>query len=80
MAESVGFEPTVPFGITSFQDWLLKPLGQLSMLVNHNTSKLKSQQNDYRPKKFRTTPHRTSTTRSMISNAGRGGLYSAFPV
>ncbi len=31
LAESVGFEPTVPFGITSFQDWLLKPLGQLSM-------------------------------------------------
>ena len=29
-AESVGFEPTVPFGITGFQDQLLKPLGQLS--------------------------------------------------
>ena len=28
--ESVGFEPTVPFGITGFQDQLLKPLGQLS--------------------------------------------------
>ena len=31
MAEEVGFEPTVPFDITSFQDWLLKPLGHLSM-------------------------------------------------
>ena len=30
MAEEVGFEPTVPFDITSFQDWLLKPLGHLS--------------------------------------------------
>ena len=30
MAERVGFEPTVPCGITSFQDWLLKPLGHLS--------------------------------------------------
>ncbi len=28
--ENVGFEPTVPFGITGFQDQLLKPLGQLS--------------------------------------------------
>ena len=32
MAERVGFEPTVPFGITGFQDQLLKPLGHLSML------------------------------------------------
>ena len=30
MAEEVGFEPTVPFDITSFQDWLLKPLGHSS--------------------------------------------------
>ena len=30
--EKVGFEPTVPFGITGFQDQLLKPLGHLSML------------------------------------------------
>ena len=29
--EKVGFEPTVPFGITGFQDQLLKPLGHLSM-------------------------------------------------
>ena len=31
MAERVGFEPTVPFGITGFQDQLLKPLGRLSI-------------------------------------------------
>ena len=31
LAESVRFELTVGFPITSFQDWLLKPLGQLSM-------------------------------------------------
>ena len=30
LAESVRFELTVGFPITSFQDWLLKPLGQLS--------------------------------------------------
>ena len=33
MAERVGFEPTVPFGITGFQDQLLKPLGHLSPMV-----------------------------------------------
>ena len=32
MAERVGFEPTVPLGITGFQDQLLKPLGHLSRL------------------------------------------------
>ena len=31
MAEAVGFEPTVDCPITSFQDWLLKPLGHASM-------------------------------------------------
>ena len=31
LAERVGFEPTAPFGVTSFQDWLLKPLGHLSV-------------------------------------------------
>ena len=31
LAESVRFELTVGFPITSFQDWLLKPLGQLSI-------------------------------------------------
>ena len=30
MAEREGFEPPVPFDITSFQDWRLKPLGHLS--------------------------------------------------
>ena len=30
VAERVGFEPTVPCGITGFQDQLLKPLGHLS--------------------------------------------------
>ena len=34
MAERVGFEPTVGCPITSFQDWLLKPLGHLSIAVN----------------------------------------------
>ena len=31
ITEKVGFEPTVPFGITGFQDQLLKPLGHLSI-------------------------------------------------
>ena len=31
LAERVGFEPTVPCGITGFQDQLLKPLGHLSI-------------------------------------------------
>ena len=31
VAERVGFEPTVPFSITGFQDQLLKPLGHLSV-------------------------------------------------
>ena len=34
LAERVGFEPTVGCPITSFQDWLLKPLGHLSIAVN----------------------------------------------
>ena len=33
MAEKVGFEPTVPFDITGFQDRLLKPLGHLSVFA-----------------------------------------------
>ena len=33
--ESVGFEPTAPAkGVTGFQDQLLKPLGQLSIIYN----------------------------------------------
>ena len=35
MAEGVGFEPTVPCGITGFQDQLHKPLGHPSM-IRHN--------------------------------------------
>ena len=31
LAEGVRFELTVGFPITSFQDWLLKPLGQPSV-------------------------------------------------
>ena len=30
LTEKVGFEPTAPFGVTGFQDRLLKPLGHLS--------------------------------------------------
>ena len=37
MAERVGFEPTAPFGVTGFQDQLLKPLGHLSILRVMNT-------------------------------------------
>ena len=33
VAERVGFEPTVHCCITSFQDWLLKPLGHLSFRI-----------------------------------------------
>ena len=33
MAEREGFEPPVPFSITSFQDWRLKPLGHLSIAL-----------------------------------------------
>ena len=36
MAEKVGFEPTVPFDITGFQDRLLKPLGHLSVFLTPN--------------------------------------------
>ena len=39
MAEKVGFEPTVPFGITGFQDRLHKPLGHLSK-ISQNTIQL----------------------------------------
>ena len=43
MAERVGFEPTVRCRITSFQDWLLKPLGHLSMWGNYTILPSKSQ-------------------------------------
>lgn len=34
LADRVGFEPTVPFGHSSFQDWRFKPLSHLSMLAD----------------------------------------------
>ena len=34
--EKVGFEPTAPFGVTGFQDRLLKPLGHLSLLISNS--------------------------------------------
>ena len=43
LAESVRFELTVGHPITSFQDWLLKPLGQLSVCANDTISHNKSQ-------------------------------------
>ncbi len=47
MAERVGFEPTAPFGVTGFQDQLLKPLGHLSkdflkQLVTHRRFELRT--------------------------------------
>ena len=36
MAEGVGFEPTVPCGITGFQDQLHKPLGHPSVSDTFN--------------------------------------------
>ncbi len=50
MAEKVGFEPTVPFDITGFQDRLLKPLGHLSVfltLVILNVAMKKVKKNFY---------------------------------
>ena len=32
MAEGMGFEPMAPYGVTGFQDQLLKPLGHPSIL------------------------------------------------
>ena len=43
LAERVGFEPTVRCRITSFQDWLLKPLGHLSIDAHYTISENKSQ-------------------------------------
>ena len=43
LAESVRFELTVGRPITSFQDWLLKPLGQLSMPEQYTILKGKCQ-------------------------------------
>ena len=44
MAESVRFELTVGRPITSFQDWLLKPLGHLSVFNEYTTERRKSQE------------------------------------
>ena len=41
----MGFEPTVRFRITSFQDWLHKPLGHLSMFLEYIILKRQSQVN-----------------------------------
>ena len=49
--ERVGFEPTVPYGITSFQDWLLKPLGHLSLSKINKTNIASIQQKKYNVKK-----------------------------
>ena len=43
LAESVRFELTVGRPITSFQDWLLKPLGQLSVCANDIILEIKCQ-------------------------------------
>ena len=40
MAERVGFEPTAPFGVTGFQDQLLKPLGHLSIYIKPTIVKM----------------------------------------
>ena len=37
LAERVGFEPTAPYGVTGFQDQLLKPLGHLSSCYPHGS-------------------------------------------
>ena len=44
LAESVRFELTVGRPITSFQDWLLKPLGQLSIGFQYSMFLWKSQE------------------------------------
>ena len=43
LAERVGFEPTVRCRITSFQDWLLKPLGHLSIGIHDSIPHMESQ-------------------------------------
>ncbi len=43
LAEGVRFELTVDCSITSFQDWLLKPLGQPSVCANDIILHRKSQ-------------------------------------
>ena len=41
ITQRVGFEPTVPFEITGFQDQLLKPLGHLCILLNCGSFSIK---------------------------------------
>ncbi len=36
LAEGAGFEPAAPYGVTGFQDQLLKPLGHPSVLDIRN--------------------------------------------
>ena len=45
--EKVGFEPTVPFGITGFQDRLLKPLGHLSKRCLNSIPKIQVLVNNF---------------------------------
>ena len=52
LAERVGFEPTAGRPVTSFQDWLLKPLGHLSLCgklyhLQHALSRLEGLRKDY---------------------------------
>ena len=43
----MGFEPTAPFGVTGFQDRLLKPLGHLSKCCLNSITKLCNLVNDF---------------------------------
>ena len=52
MAERVGFEPTAPFGVTGFQDQLLKPLGHLSIVEFYYFSSITFKDGD--PSEIRT--------------------------
>ena len=45
--EKVGFEPTAPFGVTGFQDRLLKPLGHLSKRCLNSIPKIQVLVNNF---------------------------------
>ena len=45
--EKVGFEPTAPFGVTGFQDRLLKPLGHLSKRCLNSIPKIQMLVNNF---------------------------------
>ena len=47
--EKVGFEPTAPFGVTGFQDRLLKPLGHLSKRCLNSIPKIQILVNNFFP-------------------------------